>query len=84
MRLWPANRKPSRVHGTVKTESERDALAAAVTDSGVEVDDQISVSPDVEDSDPRVVAALVAPLLVGTDDGELALANGTMMRARSW
>lgn len=67
-----------RVHGTVKTESERNALAAAIADSGLEVDDQITVSPDVDDSDPRVVAALLAPLLAGTDDGELALADGTV------
>lgn len=64
--------------GTVKTESERDALIAAVTKSGLEVDDNITVSPDVDDSDPRVVAALLAPLLDGTDDGELALVDGTV------
>ncbi len=62
----------------MKTESERDALVAAVTNSGLEVDDQITVSPTVDDSDPRVVAALLAPLLDGTDDGELALDDGTV------
>lgn len=67
-----------RLVGTVKTESERDALVAAVTNSGLEVDDQITVSANVDDSDPRVVAALLAPLLDGTDDGELALDDGTI------
>ncbi len=67
-----------RLQGTVKTESERNALAAAVTNSGLEVDDQITVSPEVDDSDPRVVAALLAPLLDGTDDGELALFDGAV------
>ncbi|MDH3294982.1 MAG: hypothetical protein OER95_11755, partial [Acidimicrobiia bacterium] len=43
------------LEGSVKTESERDALIAAVTNSGLEVDDQITVSPSVDDSDPRVV-----------------------------
>ncbi len=66
------------VDGTVQTESERDALVAAVTNSGLEVDDRIAVSPDVDDSDPRVVAALLAPLLDGTDDGELALLDGVV------
>lgn len=66
------------VAGTVKTESERDALAAAVTNAGLEIDDQITVSPTVDDSDPRVVAALLAPLLDGTDDGELALVDSTV------
>ena len=64
--------------GTVQTESERDALAAAVTNSGLEVDDQITVSPTVDDSDPRVVAALLGPLLDGTNNGELALVDGTV------
>lgn len=67
-----------RLSGTVKTESERDALTAAVTNSGLEVDDRLTVSPDVADSDPRVVATLLAPLLDGTDDGELALDDGTV------
>lgn len=67
-----------RLEGMVQTESERDALAAAITSSGLEVDDQITVSADVDDSDPRVVAALLAPLLDGTDDGELALNDGTV------
>ncbi|MDH3302280.1 MAG: OmpA family protein [Acidimicrobiia bacterium] len=67
-----------RLSGTVKTESERDALSAAVTNSGLEVDDQLTVSPNIADSDPRVVAALLAPLLDGTDDGELALNDGTV------
>lgn len=67
-----------RLEGTVKTESERDALIAAATNSGLEVDDRITVSLDVDDSDPRVVAALLAPLLDGTDDGDLALDDGTV------
>ncbi len=67
-----------RLSGTVKTDSEHDALVAAVTNSGLEVDDQIVVSSDVGDSDPRVVAALLAPLLDGTDDGGLSLADGTV------
>ncbi len=67
-----------RLNGTVKTQSERDALIAAVTNSGLEVEDQLTVSPNVEDSDPRVVAALLGPLLDGTDDGELALLDGTV------
>jgi outer membrane protein OmpA-like peptidoglycan-associated protein len=67
-----------RLEGTVKTESERDALAAAVTNSGLSVDEQITVSSDVDDSDPRVVAALLSPLLDGTDDGELSLLDGTV------
>ncbi len=66
------------LEGLVKTESERDALAAAVTNSGLEVDDQLTVSPTVDDSDPRVVAALLAPLLDGTGNGELALIAGTV------
>ena len=60
----------------VQTESERDALTAAVTNAGLEVDDQITVSDDVDDSDPRVIAALLANLLDGTDDGQLALSDG--------
>ena len=67
-----------RLQGTVKTESERDALSAAVTNSGLDVDNQITVSSTVDDSDPRVVAALLAPLLNGTDDGELTLTDGTV------
>ncbi len=67
-----------RLEGRVKSESERDALVAAVANSGLDVDDRITVSPDVDDSDPRVVAALLAPLLNGTDDGRLALVDGTV------
>lgn len=67
-----------RLDGTVKTESERNALVAAVTTAGLEVDDQIVVSSNVDDSDPRVVATLLAPLLDGTDDGQLALDDGTV------
>jgi len=64
--------------GTVQTESERDALTAAVANAGLEADDQITVSSTVDDSDPRVVAALLAPLLDSTDDGALALVDGTV------
>lgn len=67
-----------RLNGTVKSQSERDALIAAVTGSGLEADDQLTVSDTVDDSDPRVVAAVLAPLLDGTDDGELTLDNGTV------
>lgn len=66
------------VEGIVKSESERDALIAAVTESGFEVDDRIDVSPGVDDSDPRVVAALLGSLLAGTDDGALTLDDGTV------
>ncbi len=66
------------VGGIVQTESERDALAAAVTNAGLEVDGQIIVSSDVDDSDPRVVAALLTSLLDGTNDGALALDDSTV------
>ncbi len=62
--------------GMVQTESERDALTAAVANAGLDVDDQITVSEEVADSDPRVIAALLANLLDGTDDGQLTLSDG--------
>ena len=64
--------------GTVGSESERDALAAAVTNAGYDVDNRITVSSSVTDSDPRVIAALLTPLLDGTDDGGLELADGSV------
>ena len=72
------NANTVRLEGMVKSESEREALIAAVTNSGLEVDDQIIVSADIDDSDPRVVAALLGSLLDGTDDGELTLVDGTV------
>ncbi len=66
------------ISGNVQTESERDALVSAVTNAGLDVDDQITVTPEVADSDPRVVAALLGPLLDGTGDGSLALDDGTV------
>lgn len=67
-----------RLQGNVQTVSERDALTTAVVSAGLEVDDELVVSPEVADSDPRVVAALLGPLLDGTDDGQLTLDSGTV------
>lgn len=67
-----------RVAGMVKTESEREAIVAAATNAGFEVDDAIEVAPDVTDSDPRVIAVLLTPLLDGTDDGRLSLDDGSV------
>ena len=66
------------LEGTIKTESEREALAAAIVTAGYEVDDRTTISDRVTDSDPRVVATILAPLLDGTDDGELSLVDGTV------
>ncbi len=66
------------LEGNVKTASEREALLAAVRNSGFEVDDAITISPDVTDSDTRLVAVLLPPLLDGTEDGELSLREGTV------
>lgn len=67
-----------RLAGMVKTASERDALIAAVTSSGFEADDAIAVSETVTDSDPRLLAILLPALLASTDDGQLALDDGTV------
>ena len=66
------------LEGTIKTESEREALAAAIVTAGYEVDNRAIISDRVTDSDPRVVATILAPLLDGTDDGELSLLDGTV------
>ncbi len=67
-----------RLAGSVQSASERDALIAAVTSSGFGVQADITVSPNVADSDTRLLAVLLPPLLDGTDDGELALVDGTV------
>ena len=66
------------LEGTVKTASEREALVAAVTDTGFEANETITVSPDVTDSDTRLLAILLPPLLDGSEDGELTLSDGTV------
>lgn len=68
-----------RLEGTVKTESEREAVVAAVTNSGFGVDDALVVSESVTDSDARLVALLLPPLLNGTNDGELSLEDGVVL-----
>lgn len=67
-----------RLQGTVKTDSEREALVAAVADAGFQVDDGINISSDVTDSDTRLLAILLPPLLDGTENGELSLQDGTV------
>lgn len=67
-----------RLAGLVKTTSEHDALVVAATNSGFEVDDAITVSDDVTDSDPRLLAVLLPTLLDGTGDGQLSLDDGTV------
>ncbi len=67
-----------RLAGLVKTASERDALVSAATNSGFEVDDAITVSEDVTDSDPRLLAVLLPTLFDGTGDGQLSLDDGTV------
>ncbi len=67
-----------RLAGTVKTASEHEAVVAAITDSGFQADDAIAVSDNVTDSDTRLLALLLPPLLDGTDDGELSLRDGTV------
>jgi outer membrane protein OmpA-like peptidoglycan-associated protein len=57
-----------RLSGMVKTASEREALVAAVTDSGFEAEDAITVSPTVIDSDTRLLALLLPPVLNGTGE----------------
>lgn len=67
-----------RLSGMVKTASEREALVAAVTDSGFEAEDAITVSPTVIDSDTRLLALLLPPVLNGTTDGVLSFEDGTV------
>ncbi len=66
------------LEGTVGSESERDALVAAVTESGFDSEANITVSDDVTDSDTRLLAILLPPLLDGTEGGELSLTDGTV------
>jgi len=67
-----------RLSGTVQTASERDALIAATTDAGFEPEVAIAVSENVADSDTRLVAVLLGPLLSGTEGGALSLVDGTV------
>lgn len=67
-----------RLEGTVQTMSEREALVAAVTSSGFDADAAITVSAEVTDSDTRLLAVLLPPLLDGTEGGELSLVDGTV------
>ncbi len=67
-----------RLEGTVKTDSEREALVAAVADAGFAADDAITVSPNVTDSDSRLLAILLPPVLNGTEDGVLSLTDGAV------
>lgn len=68
-----------RLAGTVATEAQSDALAKQVEEAGLDVENALEVDPDVDDSSVGLFLPVVGPVLDGSDDGELTLADGEVV-----
>lgn len=68
-----------RLEGSVKTESEKEALVNAATATGLIVDaDAVAVLPDIDDTSTFAIAKLLEELVNGSDDGQIVLGSETL------
>ena len=68
-----------RLEGTVQSEQDRLALTDQVTAAGFDVEDALIVDSERDGSGTIGLVPLITPILDGSDDGELALADGTVV-----
>ena len=68
-----------RLDGTVASSADRDQLVASITGAGYDVEDGLMIDETIDQTNVAGLAPLIAPVLVGSDDGVVSFRDGTVV-----